>query len=106
MSLKLEQSENAGSPINPALAKHLQATLHCDHPSLWLYLLRTIAKGKPVTQMSIAIALGMSLGEVQAALTSFKDIEYNDDGNIVACGLSLIPTPHGFQVDGRKLFTW
>ncbi len=56
--------------------------------------------------MSIAIALGMSLGDAQAALATFKDIEYDDDGNLVACGLSLIPTPHRFQVDGQNLFTW
>jgi len=98
--------ENIGPSINPALEKYLQATLHCDHPGLWLYVLRTMANGKPVTRMSIATALGMSLGEAQAALTTFKDIEYDADGNIVACGLSLIPTPHRFQVNSRNLFTW
>jgi alkylmercury lyase len=71
-----------------------------------LYVLRTLAKGKPVTQANIAGALGMSLGAVQAALTVFKDIEYNDAGNIVASGLSLTPTPHCFQVNGQDLFTW
>jgi alkylmercury lyase len=88
------------------LENHLQAALHCDHPSLWLFLLRTLAKGKPVTQTSIAIALGMSPDEVGAALATFKDIEYDDDGSLVACGLSLIPTPHCFQVNGQNLFTW
>jgi len=106
MPLKLKHTENTGPPTKPVLEHHLQAALHCDHPRLWLYLLRTIANGKPVTQMSIASALGMSLGEVQAALTAFKDIEYDDDGNIVACGLSLTTTPHRFQVNGRNLFTW
>src|SRR6185369_1869447 len=106
MSLQVERTENIGPSSNPVLERHLQATLQCDHPSLWLYLLRTIANGKPVTQMSIATALGMSLGEAQAALTTFRDIEYDADGNIVACGLSLIPTPHRFQVNGRNLFSW
>src|SRR6185369_8064833 len=63
-------------------------------------------KGKPVTQMSISSALGMSLCDVQAALTTFKDIEYDNDANLVACGLSLIPTQHCFQVNGQNLFTW
>lgn len=106
MPLKSERTENATPSIKPVLEHHLQAALRCDHPNLWLYLLRMLANGKPVTQMSIASTLGMSLGKVQAALTTFKDIEYNDDGNIVACGLSLIPTPHRFQVNGRNLFTW
>lgn len=106
MLLKLEQTENIIPSINLILENHLQAALRCDHPSLWLYLLRTLAKGKPVTQMSIAIALGMSLSDIQVALTTFKDIEYDDDGNLIACGLSLIPTPHCFQVNGQNLFTW
>jgi len=106
MSLKLELTENNNPSLNPVLENHLQAALRCDHPSLWLYLLRTLAKGKPVTQMSIASALGMSLCDVQGALATFKDLEYDDDGNLIACGLSLIPTPHSFQVDGQKLFTW
>jgi len=106
MSDKLERTENIIPSINPILENHLQAALHCDHPSLWLFLLRTLAKGKPVTETSIAIALGMSPDEVRAALTSFKDIEYDDDGSLIACGLSLIPTPHSFQVNGQNLFTW
>ncbi len=48
----------------------------------------------------------MAVGDVQTALTAFKDIEYDNDGNIVACGLSLTPTPHSFQVNGQNLFTW
>ncbi|MBC8017220.1 MAG: hypothetical protein H7X83_01705 [Verrucomicrobia bacterium] len=68
--------------------------------------MRTLAKGKPVAQISIAGELGMSLCDVQAALTTFKDIEYDTDGNLVACGLSLSPTPHCFQVNGQNLFTW
>lgn len=106
MSLKLKLANNNGSFINPVLENHLQTALHCEHPRLWLYLLRTLAKGKPVTQMSIVSALEMSLCDVQAALATFKDIEYDDDGNLVACGLSLIPTPHCFQVNGQNLFTW
>jgi alkylmercury lyase len=106
MSLKPERTENIGRSSNPALEDHLQAALHCSHPSLWLYMLRTLAKDKPVSLGSIAIALGMSIGDVETALNNFKDIVYDNDGNVVACGLSLIPTPHCFQVDGRNLFTW
>ncbi|GFE57700.1 organomercurial lyase MerB [Geobacter sp. AOG1] len=106
MSLKLERTENSGQSLNPILENHLQAVLRCDHPRLWLYVLRALAKGKPVTHVSIASALGMSRGDVRSALTTFKDIEYDADGNLVACGLSLTPTPHCFQVNGLNLFTW
>lgn len=100
------QTESIDSSINPILEKHLQTALRCEHPSIWLYVICALAKGKPVATISIASALGMPLGDVQTALTSFKDIEYDDDGNLVACGLSLSPTPHCFQVNGKNLFTW
>jgi len=103
---KLDLNENISPPINSILETQLQAALHCVNPSLWLYLVRTLAKGKPATQASIANALGMSLSDIQAALTTFKDIVYDDDGNLIACGISLSPTPHCFQVNGQNLFTW
>ena len=106
MLSKLELKEYFSPSINSILETHLQEALRCDHPSLWLYLVRTLAKGKPVTQTSIAIALGMSLNDIQTALTTFKDIEYDGDQNLIACGLSLSPTPHCFQVNGQNLFTW
>ena len=103
---KLKLNENVSPPINSILETHLQEALHCVNPSIWLYLVRTLAKGKPVTQTSIAIALGMSCSDIQTALTTFKDIEYDGDQNLIACGLSLSPTPHCFQVNGQNLFTW
>lgn len=84
----------------------VQAGLHCDHPSLWLFLLRTLAKGQPVSRASMAHALRMSLSDVEVALTTFADTVYDDNGDVVACGLSLLPTPHSFRVCGKELYTW
>lgn len=28
----------------------VQAGLHCDHPKVWLFLLRALAKGSPVSR--------------------------------------------------------
>lgn len=89
-----------------SLEDRLQTVLHCPHPSIWLYLVRSIVKGKPVHLETVAFELDMTPQDVVTALKSFKDIVYDDDGNIVACGLSLFPTPHRFQVDGQDLFTW
>jgi alkylmercury lyase len=33
-------------------------------------------------------------------------VEYDAHGDIVGSGLTLIPTPHRFQVEERTLFTW
>jgi alkylmercury lyase len=35
-----------------------------------------------------------------------RDIEYDNEHRIVGWGLTLIPTPHAFVVDGRRLYTW
>lgn len=32
--------------------------------------------------------------------------EFDSQGNLVGCVLSLNPTPHRFQVDGQKLYAW
>lgn len=88
------------------LADRLQTALHCAHPTLWLFLLRTLSNGQPVSRTDIASALKMSSYDVQEALTTFTDIEYDNAGDIVACGLSLLPTPHCFKVNGHDLFTW
>lgn len=85
---------------------HVQAGLHCDHPRVWLFLLRALAKGRPVSRTTIAKALNASLSDVEAALASFADTVYDDKGDVVACGLSLLPTPHSFKICGNQLYTW
>jgi alkylmercury lyase len=106
MSAKPGVTEKIAPSREPALANQLQAALRCDHPRLWLHLLRTLAKGLPVPPAGLAAALGLSLDEVRAALATFKDTEYDTDGNVIACGLSLTPTPHDFRVNGQHLFAW
>jgi Alkylmercury lyase./Helix-turn-helix domain of alkylmercury lyase. len=84
----------------------VRTSLHCEHPRVWLSLLRTLAKGQPVSCASLAHALKMSLTEIEVALATFADIVYDDNGDVVACGLSLLPTPHAFTVCGNQLYTW
>jgi alkylmercury lyase len=101
-----QRRENMDPSIIAILENHLQEALYCSHPSLWLFVVRALAKGKPVTQMGIVAEFGMSFEEVRAVLAMFKDIEYDDNGHLVSCGISLIPTPHSFKVNGETLFTW
>lgn len=92
---------NKGRHLN-----YIQAGLHCDHPRVWLFLLRALAKGRPVSRTAIANALNSPLSDVDAALASFADTVYDENGDVVACGLSLMPTPHSFKVRGNELYTW
>ena len=71
-----------------------------------LPLIRLLADGAPVSREHLATALGRPSEEVTEALRQFEDIVYDEDGRIVGAGLSLLPTPYRFEVNGHVLFTW
>ncbi|ALV74863.1 MULTISPECIES: organomercurial lyase MerB [Acinetobacter] len=77
------------------------------HPTeLLLPLLREIAKGSPVSRKTLATVLDWPADRVAAALDQVPSTEYDDDGNIVGYGLTLRETPHTFEIDGQRLYTW
>lgn len=88
------------------IARAIANGLQCDHKAFCLQLLRLLANGQPVAPEQIAITLGISRDELNAILRQLTDIEYDGEDNIVASGLSLIPTPHHFEINGHALFTW
>jgi alkylmercury lyase len=67
--------------------------------------LRLLARGAPVSKDELAAAAGVDVADVDNA-PGAADIEYDDEHRIVGWGLTLIPTPHSFIVDGRRLYTW
>jgi alkylmercury lyase len=67
--------------------------------------LRLLARGAPVPKDELAAAADVDVAEIDNAPGS-ADIEYDDEHRIVGWGLTLIPTPHRFTVDGRRLYTW
>lgn len=69
-------------------------------------LLRLLAQGEPVTIDQLAIATGRSTEQVRRALAAAPDTEYDNTGRIVGSGITLNPTPHRFEVDGKQLYTW
>lgn len=44
--------------------------------------------------------------KVVAVLRQMSDVAYDEVGNIVGFGLSLVPTAHQFTVNGQTLYTW
>jgi alkylmercury lyase len=66
---------------------------------------RLLAKGAPVTMVNLAVAAGVDITDLTDAPRG-QDIEYDEHHRIVGWGLTLIPTPHSFVVDGRQLYTW
>ena len=67
--------------------------------------LRLLARGAPVTTAELAAAAGVDPTDLTDAPAG-QDIEYDDEHRIVGWGLTLIPTPHAFMVDGHRLYTW
>ena len=67
--------------------------------------LQLLANGCPVPPDEIAIRLQVTLDTVISILRGFG-AEFDKDGNIVGVGLTLVPTPHVYKANGRKLYTW
>lgn len=74
--------------------------------TLFRHLLLLLANGEPVPPAQIATAIGRPRREVVALLQELPGVELDDEGNVVGMGLTLRPTPHRFEVEGRTLFTW
>ena len=65
-----------------------------------------LARGKPASPEEIAAASGKSPEEVRAALEQFPSAEWDEQGRVVGLGLTLRPTPHRLELEGRTLFAW
>lgn len=91
------------------LATQLSGSLSADAATLrWLWpaVLRALAHGEPVTPDELAAATGRDVADVHAGLATLADTEYDEQGRVVGHGITLSPTPHRFEVDGRQLYTW
>ncbi|BBX73624.1 organomercurial lyase MerB [Mycobacterium shinjukuense] len=67
--------------------------------------LRLLANGEPISPAHLAATAGVCKTELENA-TASTDIEYDDQGRIVGWGLTAVPTPHRFTVNGKQLYTW
>lgn len=94
------------SDITATLTEGLRESLSPDKTGLFHHLLRLLAKGNPVSVGQIASTLHLSHDDVTSTLGKLRNVEFDLDGNIVGAGITLNPTRHRFQVNGRMLFTW
>ena len=92
--------------MQKALKAHVDFfTAHAKELRLWLPLWRLLADGSPVSPKHLAYVSHRSLDELQAALPSL-DVRLDQEGNILASGLSLVPTAHQFHLGEQALYTW
>ena len=88
------------------LARQLAEGLRGDHDALGREVVRLLACGHPVTPGRLASALQMTAEQVAGVLAGLADLEVDQGGNILGWGLTLIPTPHRFRVNGQQFYTW
>jgi alkylmercury lyase len=96
------------------LAKALAASLPCtDRVSV--SVLRVLATGYPISRQDLAARLTRNRppgGEVDseiflsAAMDRIPNLELDEHGRIVGCGLTLAPTDHQIIFSGPPLYTW
>lgn len=95
------------TPYITAVAERLSPANRPEgFPELFVALLRELAIGCPVSLDALAAVLGWPAASVAAVLEQAASTEYDDDGNIVGYGLTLRETPHVFEIDGQRLYTW
>jgi alkylmercury lyase len=88
------------------LARQLADGLRGDHDAFCRELVRLLACGHPVTREQLAAVLQMTTEQVAEVLASLSDLEVDPSGNVVGWGLTFIPTPHRFHVNGHTFYTW
>jgi len=69
-------------------------------------LIRLLVQGQPVAPELLASRLHRNLDEVLEILRAHPELEYDEQGNLVGSGLTLVPTAHQLQVEQRTLFAW
>lgn len=75
-------------------------------PALWLPLLHLLVQGEPVGIRDLAAVSGRTMREVSSALLAVPDTEYDGTGRITGLGLTLRPTEHRLEMNGKQLYTW
>lgn len=69
------------------------------------HMLRLLANGSPVKPAEVAMHLQASPDKVTSTLRKFG-AEFDQEGNILGLGLTLVTTPHIYKANGHKLYTW
>ena len=79
-----------------------------DDAPLARALLAELAQGAPVDVARLARRAGRDERHVREALARWPNVQHDDgrDRVIAFGGLSIVPAPHRFAVDGRTLYTW
>lgn len=87
------------------LAEQFVSEIGSETYSQFGKILSLLANGQPVAVAKVASELGITRGQAEKFLNEYSG-EFDNNGNLVGLGLTQVPTPHHFEVDGHKLYTW
>lgn len=94
----------------PALAAEFTAVLpnlDSRRQQIALATFRLLAQGKPFRPEELARHANLPAEEVASFFDEWQMVQRDGSGRVVAFGgLTLEPTSHAFEVDGRTLHTW
>ena len=91
-------------PPLETIAERLAEQLQCEQEDLCIQIIQQVTRGKPVVPAALQTALQVSRDELKHRLTKLPDTEFDPQGNVVGWGVTLVPTHHRFQIDGKSLF--
>jgi alkylmercury lyase len=102
----------SGDPALPRTPKEIAGALlrglrPClGDARLYVAVKRLLANARPVAPQKIADLLDDPVRDVLDSLEHVPGVEWDANNNVVGWGLTLRPTPHRFDVDGKQLYTW
>jgi len=71
-------------------------------PGIW-GTIKLLSQGRPLSPERIGTELQLLPDEVNTIL---RMGELDKEGNLVGFGLSIVPTSHSYQLNGRQLYAW
>ena len=89
------------------LATRLAAHLDCTQDAACRQIMQAMSEtGQPLSLIHLARRLQMSQEKLAVHLARVPDTEFDEQGNIVGWGITLLPTQHQFRLKELPLFTW
>jgi len=93
-------------PPLETIVERLSELLNSEQEDLCRRIIQQVARGISVTKADLQVSLQLSPDELEQRLAHLPDTEFDHSGNIVGWGVTLLPTSHQFQLDGKALYTW
>lgn len=93
------------SQLTSRLVEYYKSGLTEEWRRFMIYIIRELAKGKPVESARLAQLMQQPAEKVQQLLEQ-GSVPRDEQGRVTELGMTLDPTPHEFEVEGRTLWVW